>query len=294
MKMVASTTIYKLLFFVIGTLALTACNNTELETTIQQQNDRIIELEAQLEELSEYITENKILLNDILELERQLEFWQNISMEGINSEFLPYITIDEGYALIGYFHQAEEQFDFHLYQLRWYLELEELTDGLTWERVEIVVVQNDEVLGVVSSDNWPPLVGEHGHRVMELPMPFEGYDGFLIPRISLGMWRFYELYFMQNGELIHIPEFVRISNPTFDFATEVVTSSAPTDSGGFRRSIYRLIDGEFVEVERLDIFGNDRVAQVLIDGEWIEQPYDENRWFQCHWTVPGLFDAYYC
>ena len=273
---------------------LTACNNVELEATIEEQYDRIAELESQSEELSECIIENERLMSDIAELERQLGFWQKMTMEGINLEFLPYITIDEGYGLIGYFHQEEEQFDFHLYQLRWYLELEELPDGFTWERVEIVVVQNDEVLGVVSSDNWPPLVGEHGHQVIELPTPFGGYDGFLIPRITIGMFSFYELYFVQNGELIHIPEFAQITNPSFNFSHQELTSGQPLESGHWH-IIYQLIDGEFVAVERNLIDMRVGATQIYVNGEWIEQVYDEVRWnrnFRDHWSESGLFYAY--
>jgi len=280
-----------LLFITILMMILSACNNnTELEATIEQQNEHIVELKQQFEEQAELIYS---FVDDILELERQLEFWQHISMEDINSDFLSYITIDEGYALIEYFHQSGEQLDFHLYRLRWYLGLEARPDEMPWEQVEIVVVKDDEVVGTISSDNWPSLFGEHRRLILEFPIPFEGYNGFLIPRVSLGMWDFYKLYFVQNGELVYIPEFARISNPSFDFTTGEVTSVSPTDLG-FRGSIYHLIDGEFVEVERLDLIGDEPkpIAQVFVDGEWIDQEYDEARWdiyFRGHWSNPGLF-----
>jgi len=288
------------ILYLVFLLFLTSCSNVaELEATILEQDEQILELEIQLIEHAEVIfdneAENEALLDDILELERQLGFWQNLNMENINSDFLSYITIDEGYALVGYFYESGYQLDFHIYVLRWYLESEARSEEMPWQWGEVVVVKNDEVLGTITSNNLRLSNDIHRRNIssiIELPAPFGGYNGILILGHSIGMWEYHELYLVQNGELVYAPEFSYASNPSFDFENQEITSVSPHYSGFNAFSVYHLIDGNLMEVERLILAGDERIAQIFIDGQWETQEYDEARWdrnFRGHWSAPGLF-----
>jgi len=318
MKMVASTTIYKLLFFVIGTLTLTACNNTELETTIQQQNDRIAELEAQLDEKVDLIADYRNALTpqqaEIAELQERIEeecqsiLQQNERLEIHlyflqNTDFASYVTVDADYFITNLERQTGERFEFYIYRLDCFLgdECEQTFVGPTY--AEIVVVENGMVFDVVRVEadthirmHCPTLVFETGHGLLVCNGWGSGTRGIA--------YFFFDL--RDDG---FVPVFGDFVNPSFDVTTNRIRTvqQLAGDRPGFSWVISEIVDDTLVPVSSLyNVWYVEHQVLVwryshFVDGEWVVierietdenigfgihphgDEYQQNHWFGEHW-----------
>ena len=241
--------------------------NDDLQVERNILEAEISRLEGEVAEIGNLEAEISRLEDDIERLDRHLYFWEN-------TYYMSYIMIDEGYALVGYTYHLGDRYDFHIYLLEWYLDPDDLPEDMRVNRVEVVVLKNNEVVGILSRNSpWSSRDFPTDFNLfIELPDQFNGQHGVVIRNGGIGSFSLFDLYLEYQGELVNIPSFSNILSPSFDFENQVVRSVSPHYLGSNAIRIHRLVDGTFIEVERLIMScsncGVEEHAQILVEGEW--------------------------
>lgn len=207
-------------------------------------------------------------------------------LDGINTEYLPWITVDDGYCVTDYAEYIGEDYQYKIYELENEANATEHDRDIYWE---ITVFQNETAIVTLRKTPseyamwWP----EASDLVLETDVNFDGQNDILFCCGHFGAQGLvlYECYLNNENEFIACPSFSDIANPALDFENHVVLSSWRNWAASHSFAKYYWIDGVCVESERLTeeiqtVDGSEIwtwTDEIFTDGEWqIREYFTEN------------------
>ena len=224
-----------------------------------------------------------------------------------NTEYLTYVTIDDGYCITACAEYSGAEYQYVVYELE--DKDSEYSPEIYWV---VVVLKDKKVLSVLRQEL---LVYEELNRatisnlVLEKDVNFDGKNDILLWLGHFGNQGLirYACYLNIDDEFVECPSFSEIANPAVDEANQVVLSSWRNWAASHSWAMYYLIDGEYTETERLTeepIFTEDDeelwtwTDEIFVDGEWqireyfTQNDYDEETLYGekvygegCHWDI---------
>lgn len=213
---------------------------------------------------------------------------ENESTESVTSPetnydpaLLSYISIQDGFHIADYGKSMGTNYSYAVFNMRTDEEAEE--EALYWE---IVVMQKNSVIMVLRVDNE-----EHGaafpapsEMVVEADVNFDGNHDILICLGHFGNQGLvlYKCFLSTDTGFVLCPSFAEIANPSVDYAEQVVRSQWRNGAASHGWGIFKFINNEFIETERLTEEAVDYEAgepiwswkeEVFLEGEWQTRDY---------------------
>ena len=205
--------------------------------------------------------ENFIEVNDFLI--EEVEIKEVEIKPVINTAYLDYFTVDDGYQIVYSSEISGEQFDFVVY------ELAEINSELS-SAIVVIVIKNEEVFTVLHGSSMNTafiLRTEHTQMVIEADVDFDGRNDILLWHGFSGSHGHphsaFTAYLQRDGYFEENESFRSILNPWVDLKNERIVGAT---SGRYHssRHHYYYIDGEFIRMASL-------ISRLIsnVNGDWV-------------------------
>ena len=204
----------------------------------------------------------------------------------VKTEHLSYVIIDEGYLVVEYAEYSGAEYKYSIY------EIESIDDGNEHQRdiywIVIVLKEGDIIFTFRQDlDMWAnnmPRGSIAEGLIREADVDFDGKNDILIWKGHFGTQGAiaFACYLQRNDGFEDCPSFENIPNPAIDADEKVILGSWRNWAASHSSAIYRFVDGEFIETERLtstvdtSIKEKDVIVwtdEIFIDGKWEIREY---------------------
>lgn len=200
-----------------------------------------------------------------------------------NDEYLPLITVDNGYTVTDYAESLGSEYQYKIFELENLSNITDYSRDIYWE---VVVVENETVVAVLRQvlDEYAGPIPTAATLVLEVDVNFDDKNDILFWLGHFGAQGLirYDCVLNTDGEFIYCPSFSSISNPAVDEENQVILSSWRNWAASHSYAMYYFIDGAYIEMERLteeplrDENLNELwtwTDEIFVDGEWKLREY---------------------
>lgn len=195
-----------------------------------------------------------------------------------STEYLPYVTINEGYCITKCVEYSGTEYQYVIYELENSIGYTEYNREIYWT---VIVLRDKQAFTVLRQDldEYFGLIPTASDLVLETDVDFDGKNDILLWLGHFGNQGLirYACYLSRDEGVVACPSFSDIANPAVDAENRVILSSWKNWAVSHSYAMYYFIDGEYVETERL----TEEPVQAENDEElwgWTDEIFGDGHW----------------